>query len=71
VELLLSALFCNPSTGPVVPGTGFTIETSSSVSSVLVEDQDMYVTGQVAGTWTYNGSSPSVTSSSVVLATFK
>jgi hypothetical protein len=71
VELLFSVLYCNPSTGSVNAGTGFTLEASSSVSSAFVEDQDVYVTGPVSANWSYAGTSPPTTSSSVLLATFR
>lgn len=70
VELLFSAMYCNPSTGPVNAGPGFVIETSSTLSSMFVEDQDVFVTGSVNSTWAYAGNSPSTTSSSVILVTF-
>lgn len=67
-ELVLGALFLSatPPTPPAA-GSGFTIESSSSINNTFIEDQDLYVTGPVAATWTI---SPAATSAAIV-ATFK
>jgi type II secretory pathway pseudopilin PulG len=71
VELVFGAAYLNPATGGVTPGPGFTLETSSTVSNTYVEDEDIYVTGAVAATWSYSGGSPPTTSSSAAVVTFK
>lgn len=68
VELLLGTLYSNPSTQVPAPGSGFTLETSSTVSATYVEDENTYVTGPVSANWSYSSLTPS---SSVVLVTFK
>lgn len=70
VELLFGATY-NGSTSTVetpAPESGFTLETSSSVANVFVEDATQYITGAVAATWQYTNTTPS---SSVVITTFK
>ena len=49
-------------------GTGFTMETSSTVTSVFVEDEPMFITVPVAATWQYSATTPS---SSALVVTFK
>lgn len=67
-ELLFSVMYSNPATEIPAAGTGFTLETTSSVSATYVEDRNIYVTGPVSADWTYSVTAPD---SSVVLATFK
>jgi hypothetical protein len=67
VELAVGVLYSNPSTEVPAAGTGFTTETTSSVSATYVEDQNLYVTGPVAAKWTYSQTTPS---SSAVVVTF-
>ncbi len=68
VELAFGALYLSP-LPPSAPaaGSGFTIESSSSVSNVFIEDKDLYVTGSVCATWT----TTQTASSSAIVATFK
>ena len=69
VELLFGVSYSGVSITTAVPsaGTGFTLQTSSTVSNTTIEDANQYITGAVAGTWTYS----QVTSSSAFIATFK
>lgn len=67
IELLFGATYNGATTSTPSAGTGFTLETYSTVAYVYAEDMDQDVTGQVAATWQY----PAVTSSSVLIATFK
>ncbi|HEX4103911.1 MAG TPA: LamG-like jellyroll fold domain-containing protein [Candidatus Paceibacterota bacterium] len=69
-ELLFGVGYFNPASGSILPGSGFTLETSSTVSNTYVEDQNAYVTGPEAATWSYSGSSPPTTSSSAAIITF-
>jgi competence protein ComGC len=62
-----TALSAPPPTNAVTAGSGFTIESSSSVSDAFMEDQNLFITGPVAGTWT---TSPAATST-VIVVTFK
>lgn len=68
-ELIFGVIYVNPYPLPVTPaaGAGFTMEASSSVSHLFIEDEGLYVTGPVAATW----SSAQAASSSAVVATFK
>lgn len=68
VELLFGVMYSNPSTEVPVAGTGYMLETTSSVSATYVEDQTTYVTGQASAGFSYSGTTPS---SSVTLVTFK
>jgi len=68
VELILGALYSNPSTENPATGSGFATETTSSISATYVEDQDLYVTGSVSANWTYSATTPS---SSATVVTFK
>lgn len=68
IELILGALYGNPSTEIPAPGGGFTAETTSSVSATYVEDGNFFVTGPVSATWSYSQTTPS---SSAVVVTFK
>lgn len=68
-ELIFGVLYVNPYPLPVTPaaGAGFTMEATSSVSNLFIEDEGLYVTGPVAATW----SSAQAASSSAVVVTFK
>ncbi len=68
VELVFGATY-NGSTGEIPSaGSGFTIETSSTVSHVFAEDATQYITGSIAATWQYSGTTPS---SSALVVTFR
>lgn len=68
VELLFGVTY-NGSTSEIPSaGSGYTLETSSTVSHVFVEDSTQYITGPIAATWQYSGTTPS---SSALIATFK
>jgi type II secretory pathway pseudopilin PulG len=67
VELLFGATYNGAALVPS-SGAGFTLETSSTVSYAFVEDSTQYVTGPVAASWQYSGSTPS---SSALIVTFK
>jgi hypothetical protein len=67
VELILGAGYNGTTAEIPSAGSGFTLETSSTVSHTFAEDSTQYITGPVAATWQYMGSP----SSSVLVATFK
>ena len=68
VELLLGATY-NGSTSEIPsPGSGYTLETSSTLTHVFVEDTTQYVTGPVGASWQYAGAPPD---SSAIIAAFK
>ena len=71
VELLLGInSIANPTTTIVSAGTGFTLKTSSTMSNntqVFMEDQNQYITGSVAATWSTNIAA----SSTAMIVTFK
>ncbi len=66
VELLIGVSYVNPSVGTMVPGSGFTVETSSTVSGTYVEDKNVYVASPVSADWTDS----SAASSSAMIVTF-
>ncbi len=65
-ELALGVMYSNPATEIPAAGTGFTMETTSSVSGTYVEDRALYVTGPVRATFGYTQTAPS---SSVAVVT--
>lgn len=70
VELLFVAMYSNPSTEIPAAGSGFALETTSTLSTnaLYVEDAGQYITGPVSGGFSYSATAPS---SSVTLITFK
>lgn len=67
-ELVMGVLYSNPSTEIPTPGSGFTLETTSTVSATYVESMVQYLTGAVSAGWTYKQTAPS---SSALMVTFK
>ncbi len=67
VELVFGVTY-NALTGEIPSaGSGFTAETSSTVSHVFVEDSTQYITGPVAASWQYSGTPDS----SALVVTFR
>ncbi len=67
VELLFGASYDGSTNDVPSAATGYTLETSSTVTHVFVEDMDQYITGAVAATWQY----PESVSSSELIVTFR
>jgi hypothetical protein len=67
-ELLFAATY-NGSTAEIpAAGSGFTTETSSTVTHIFAEDSGQYITGPVSASWQYTNTTPS---SSALIATFR
>ncbi|HVO28866.1 MAG TPA: hypothetical protein VMT81_02705, partial [Candidatus Paceibacterota bacterium] len=66
-ELLVGVGYDGTTAEIPAAGPGFTLETSSTVTHVFMEDSTQYITGPVAATWQYSGTAPS---SACYLATF-
>jgi len=68
VELLFGATY-NGVPGEIPSaGSGFTLETTSTVAEVFAEDMNQYITGAVAAGWQYTNTTPS---SSALIVTFR
>lgn len=68
VELLFGVNYDGNTAEIPIAGSGFVLETTSSVTHVFVEDTTQYVTDPVAAAWQYSGTAPS---SSALIVTFK
>jgi hypothetical protein len=68
VELIFGATYNGNTAEIPMSGSGFTLESSSTIAHVFTEDAIQYITGPVSADWQYFGTTPS---SSVVVATFR
>ncbi len=68
VALVLGVMYSNPSSETPAAGSGFSLETTSTISATYVEDMALYATSPTVASFSYSQTPPN---SSVAVVLYK